>query len=142
MITLNPLSTSIEALDTSQVLSVLRLGCSVSACSILGIPSHTYTGIRARAGPTRTIDPYPNRPIKRPSINSDVPPSVLGDWATSVGLVLGPLITTEAERYKVLCLLYHYKHLNGTNLTDVPCTDLITHRVRIKPGTRPASNKT
>ena len=42
----------------------------------------------------------------------------------------------------MLCLLYHYRHLNGTDLTDLPCTDLITHRVRIAPGTKPASNTT
>ena len=42
----------------------------------------------------------------------------------------------------MLCLLYHYRHLNGTDLTDLLCTDLITHRVRIAPGIKPASNTT
>jgi len=35
--------------------------------------------------------------------------------------------------------MYHYRHFNGTDLTDLSCTDLIIHRVRIKPGTKPAS---
>ena len=65
---------------------------------------------------------------------------MLEEWAESVGLTLGPLIPTEAARHQVLCLFYHYRHLNGTDLKDLPATDLITHRVRIKPGTKPASN--
>lgn len=83
---------------------------------------------------------YPSRPILRPSIPSSIAPATLEAWANSIGLTLGPLIPTEAARYQVLALLYHYRHLNGTDLTDLPCTDLVTHRVRITPGTKPASN--
>ena len=45
------------------------------------------------------------------------------------------------DRLKVLQLLYQYRHLNREDLTDLPCTDSITHRVRIKPGINPASVK-
>lgn len=67
----------------------------------------------------------------------------LEDWATQLGLglVRGSLIPTEANRLQVLQLLWQYRHLNREDLTDLPCTDLITHRVRIVPGTRPASAK-
>ena len=70
----------------------------------------------------------------------DIPDEELEEWASSVELVLGPLIPSQEARHNVLCLLYHYRHLNGTNLRDLPSTDMITHRVRIKPGRRPASN--
>ena len=50
---------------------------------------------------------------------------------------LGPLIPSEADKLRVLQLLSHYRHLNKKDLSDLPCTDLITHRVRIAPGTKP-----
>ena len=42
----------------------------------------------------------------------------------------------------MLRLLHQYKHLNREDLRDLPCTDLITHRVRIAPSTKPHSCKT
>lgn len=97
-----------------------------------------------RSPPTtpRKINPYPSRPILRPSIPACVPSATLESWASSVGLILGPLVPDETARHQVLSLLYHYRHLNGTSLKNLPCTDIITHRVRIKPGTKPASNST
>ena len=121
--------------------SIQKPGCSVGVFSASGTPSTLLLG-RSRAEVSPKANPYPSRPICRPSINHSIPSSILGEWATSVGLTLGPLVTTEAQRHKVLCLLHHYRHLNGTDLTDLPCTDLITHRVRIAPGTKPASNTT
>ena len=91
--------------------------------------------------PAALVHPFPTRQILRPSIQARVPSATLESWAESVGLVLGPLIPNEEAKHKVLSLFYHYRHLNGTDLTDLPCTDLITHRVRITPGTKPASNK-
>lgn len=63
----------------------------------------------------------------------------LEQWAKSVEIKLGPLIPNVASRLKVLQLLYTYRHLNGNDLTDLPCTDLIVHRVCLKKGTKPAS---
>jgi hypothetical protein len=83
---------------------------------------------------------FPDRLVKRSSIQSDYHVDFLEEWATSVELQLGPLITSPEARHKVLSLLYHYRHINGTILTDLPCTDLITQCVRIKTGTKPASN--
>jgi hypothetical protein len=56
------------------------------------------------------------------------------------GLKLEPMIFTTEDRVQVLQLLYKYRHLNGGDLTNLSCTDLITHRVRIKPRTKPANN--
>jgi len=78
--------------------------------------------------------------MERPSIDTHVAPNVLKEWAEIAGLKLGPLIPSEGARHKFLCLLYHYRHLDGKDLKDLPCTDLITHRVRIAEGTKPASN--
>ena len=107
----------------------------MGAFNVSGSPSYHRTMTPA---PVKA-NPYPSRPILRPSIQHDIPTTILEEWASTVGLVLGPLISTEADRHKVLCLFYHYRHLNGTDLTDLPCTDLITHRVRIKSGTKPSS---
>ncbi len=114
-------------------IAISRPGWSVNAFSASGTPGYLQTGMG-------TV--YPNRHVVRPSIDSKVLPHILEEWAHSVGLVLGPLVPTGAARHKVLCLFYHYGHLNGTDLKVLPCTDLITHRVRIKPGTRPSSNTT
>ena len=121
--------------------SILKPGCCIRVFSASGTPGTTLLG-RSRDEVPPKVNPYPARPICRPSINHSIPSSALEDWTTSVSLTLGSLVTTEAQRHKVLYLLYHYRHLNGTDLTDLPYTDLITHRVRIAPGTKPASNTT
>lgn len=131
-------STSVIEADAS----IQKPGYSVGAFSASGTPSTGWKDQQAHNDVSKRPNPYPVRPICRPSISHSIPSDALENWATSVGLMLGPLIATEAQRYKVLCLLYHYRHLNGTDLTDLPCTDLITHRVRIAPGTKPASNTT
>ena len=113
-------------------------GWSISAFNVSGTLAHT--DLRTTPLFARKVNPYPSRPILRSSIPTNVPLATLEDWASSVGLVLGLLIPSEADRHKVFCLMYHYRHLNGTDLIDLPYIDLITHRVRIKPGTKPASN--
>ena len=75
---------------------------------------------------------------KHPDIPG-MPSSALEARADSVGLILGPPISTQSDRHKVLYFLY-YRHLNGTALKILLSTDLITHRVLIKSGTKPASN--
>ena len=56
---------------------------------------------------------------------------MLKDWISSVDLILEFLISLKALRFKVLCLLYHYRHLNEIDFTNLLLTNLITHRVRI-----------
>ena len=124
---------------SDKLLSVERPGWSVSSLSVSGTPYHTTT--RERVDSTRKTNPYPDRLVQRSSIPSNIPNLVLEDWATSVEFKLGPLVPSAAARRKTLCLLYHYRHLNGTDLTDLPCTDLITHRIRLTPGTKPSSIK-
>ena len=86
---------------------------------------------------------FPSRRMLRGSLPQHLLPSSeeLEAWAALLGLepVLGPLITTAEQRLRVLRLLHQYRHLNREDLRDLPCTDLITHRVRIAPGTKPAS---
>lgn len=86
---------------------------------------------------------FPNRRIVRSVPDYQPPLEELEAWAIRLGLkpVLGPRIPTARDRLRVLQLLYQYRHLNREDLTDLPCTDLITHRIRLKPGTKPASAK-
>lgn len=55
------------------------------------------------------------------------------------GVKLGPLIPTQADRIKVMKLLYRYEYLNSLNLSDLPATNLIVHRVQLATGITPHS---
>jgi hypothetical protein len=59
----------------------------------------------------------------------------LEEWGASVGIGIGPRVFL-VDRKRMLRLCYYYRHFNGNDLSDLPFTDLITHRVRLKPGTR------
>lgn len=61
----------------------------------------------------------------------------LCEWANGLKIQLGSLIPTEEDELRVLQLLYSYRHLNGTDLDNLPSTDLIIHRARLTPGTEP-----
>ena len=110
-------------------------GWSVGSFSVSGTPTPSFPQAPlGKAFPSRRI-------LRRSSLQH--PSEELEEWASRLGLepVLGPLITTSEQRLRVLNLLYQYRHLNREDLRDLPCTDLITHRVRIAPGTKPASAK-
>lgn len=65
--------------------------------------------------------------------------SELEKCISELGVHLGPLIPNNEERVKVLQLLYQYRHLNSVDLSDLPPTDLIMHRVKLAPGIKPYS---
>lgn len=65
----------------------------------------------------------------------------LEKWAEEVELKLGPLIPTKEDKHRVFILLYQYCHLNCVDLTDLPCTDIISHNVELVPGTKPYAVK-
>ena len=120
---------------------MMRPGWSLGALSASGTPGvyameaiHPYQESRK---------PFPDRRILRPTIKQFPPSGELEEWARRLGLekVLGPLILIPVDRLRVLQLLYQYKHLNGEDLINLPCTDLITHRVRITLGTKPFAAK-
>jgi hypothetical protein len=46
-------------------------------------------------------------------------------------------VPDETARRAVLSLLYSYRDLNDTDLIDLPATPLISHKVRLAPGTKP-----
>ena len=91
--------------------------------------------------PPNTKFPVARRPERlSPADIADVPsPASLEEWAADVKLTLGDLIPTPGDRIRVLSLLWRYRHLNATTLEEIPATDLIVHRARLKPGTRPWS---
>lgn len=123
-------------LDDQALLSVLRPGWSVNAFSASGTP-----GRPLEANQPVLRKPFPDRRPRRELPKQQPSAEVLEAWVERLGLepVLGPLIPTEADRLLVLKLLYQYRHLNGEDFTNLPCTDLITHRVCITPGTKPFS---
>lgn len=89
----------------------------------------------------RTTFPFPTRSVIRREM--DLAPSIqeLEEWAQLTGVKPGPLIPSPADRERVLRLFYTYRDLNGNNLTDLLCTDLIVHRVKLLPGINPVSVK-
>lgn len=58
----------------------------------------------------------------------------LNDWAKEKGVEVGDMISQQ-ERLDVLQLLWTYRDLEATGITDMPATDLIVHRAILKPGT-------
>jgi hypothetical protein len=130
-----------NAREDRKSFAFLNPGWSVGAFSTSGTPGYGYVEFSITDITTKA-NPFPDRLIRRLSIQSDHHINFLEEWATSIGLQLDPLVSSVEARRKVLCLIYHYRHLNGSDLTDLPCTDPITYKVRIKPGTKPASNPT
>lgn len=66
--------------------------------------------------------------------------STLEQVAQELGVVIGNLCPDD-RRLEVLQLIYTWRDLNGSDLSKLPQTDLIQHRVRIKPGTKPFAIK-
>jgi hypothetical protein len=54
---------------------------------------------------------------------------------------LNSLILFKEVKHKILCLFYHYRHLNNIDFTNLSLTDLITHRVTLKSDTKSANNE-
>ena len=122
-----------------QVHSILKPGWSANAFAASGTPSSP------KPSPTslpNKSNPFPERRIRRrnPSTEREISNEDLVSWAKEVDLVIGPLIPTEEDKFRVLRLIHAYRHLNGTDLTDLPPTDMIVHRVRLAPGTKPVSH--
>lgn len=117
--------------DPDKPSAILRPGWSAQAFSASGTP----------AQPDALRKPFPDRRPRRPAPNYQPADEELEAWVEQLSLqpVLGPLIPTKEDRLLVLRLLYQYRHLNGEDFTNLPCTDLITHRVCITPGTKPFS---
>src|SRR5215469_630394 len=83
--------------------------------------------------------PFPtDRRIHRRPLDVTATPDELELWAKDVSLSLGPLVPLD-RRIDVIRLLYTYRHLQGGSLDNLPPTDLIQHRVRLQPGTKPKS---
>ena len=127
---MNPRSTFADAIDSVKT-SGSKLAKSINQVSTGVVNSMS---LEAR---------FPvSRRIARPSLYQyEGMPAIdeLESWALRLGITLGDLIPTQSDRIRVLELLYAYRHLNGSDLTNLPATDLITHRVRMVPGTRPYS---
>lgn len=81
-------------------------------------------------------------PLRRPMVRelSDADWSEIEDWYQGNAVTTGPLLPEELrERYKRV--LYTWRDLDAQHLSDIPATDLYTHRVRLKEGTVPYSSK-
>lgn len=79
----------------------------------------------------RKINSYFNRIVFKFNINFNILIEILDKWTTKVKFILKLLIFLKATKHKVLCLLYHYRHLNEINLIDFSFIDFITHKIRI-----------
>jgi hypothetical protein len=64
----------------------------------------------------------------------------LEEWGASVGIGISSRVFS-VDRKRMLRLCYHYCYFNGNDFSDLPFTDLIIHRVRLKPGTRPYNKR-
>lgn len=57
-------------------------------------------------------------------------------WAKEKGVTLGEAISTNKAKYDLLQLLWVYQDIGAIQLKDIPPTDLITHRVKPREGTK------
>ena len=82
---------------------------------------------------------FPSRPVLRHEFDMSISEQKLEAWFTGLKLepILGPLVPSPEDRIRVLRLLHRYRHLNREDLSDLPCTDLVEHRVRIHPQVKP-----
>ena len=124
-----------------------RPGWSLNAFSASGTSgAGNYASISASSFASRSFSKersmaFSARRVVRESPREFYPLDVLEKWAEDIGLKLGPLISTDEDKHRVLMLLYQYRHLNSVDLTDLPCTDIISHNVELIPGTKPYAVK-
>ena len=111
-----------------------RPSWSAGTFSVSGTPIPSYPHAPLKQA-------FPSRRIIRGSLPQHPSSQEWEAWAKQLGLepVLGPMITTAEQRLQVLRLLHQYRHRNREDLRDLPSTDLITHRVKIAPATKPHS---
>lgn len=112
----------------------------VSIFNVSDILSFVNISLRIRVNSHRRINSYSDRQIQRSKIDMNISMTKLKTWAIEVELEMSFLISTEENIYKVLCLLYHYHHLNDTDLINLFCIDLIVHRVQITSETKLINN--
>lgn len=78
--------------------------------------------------------PTTRRPQAR-EIDRDLGITELEAWAKEKCITLGPLVPNY-DRLEVLQVLWTYRGLESTGIRDMgPATDLIKHRIQLKPGT-------
>lgn len=94
----------------------------------------------------RNEDPLPNqthpaprtfpteRRVTRRDIDRSLSKEELYEWAEKESLNIGTLVPNEIEKIKVLRLLWTYRDLGAKDLRDIPPTDLVQHRIRLKEG--------
>ncbi|POS81879.1 hypothetical protein EPUL_006749, partial [Erysiphe pulchra] len=109
-------------------------------CSNNAKTSQNYSGAKSEdssktelkniIGPKILVD---RRPSKRPI--SKAPQSEIDSWFLKSKIKIGPL--ESDQRNKITRLLFTYKDLNSTELSELPPTDLYIHRVRLREGTKP-----
>ncbi|KAK6585464.1 hypothetical protein PZA11_002191 [Diplocarpon coronariae] len=126
-------------------------------CSLLGL-SARLTGLNSNSGtiddpgesscqreldneielsPIQVATPYPThrRPCQRTL--SDESDAIIDEWFQTLGTKIGKL--TDNQQRQLKRLLYTYQDLDAKELQNLPPTDLYTHRVRLKEGTKPHS---
>ena len=99
-----------------------------------------------KSSPTSLLqkaNPFSERRLRRrnPSTPQEISNVDLVVWAQEVDLMLGSLILTEEDKFRVLRLVHAYRHLNGeSDLTDLFFTDMIVHRMRLAPRIKSVSS--
>ena len=112
----------------------------VNMFSVSDVFSFVNTSSRIQVNSHKRTNSYSDRPIWRLKINMNISMTKLKTWAIKVELELSSLISTEENIHKVLCLLYHYHHLNDTDLINLFCINLIVHWVQIASKTKLINN--
>lgn len=125
----------------SELHSLLHPGIAVSPHLSVGTATSVTQQPPDPSSSLHKAFPLPNRPLTRRKIDCTVSVEEIEQWARNVEVRLEPVVPTLKDKKDVLRLLYTYRDLNGEDLTDLPCTNLIVHRVKLLPETQPVSVK-
>lgn len=74
---------------------------------------------------------FPKKNVIRSDIHTALFLFELKEWAHLIEINLKSIIEIKEHRFLALELLHHYQYLNEKNFINLPCTDLIIHRVRL-----------
>ncbi|KAI1000793.1 hypothetical protein K3495_g7404 [Podosphaera aphanis] len=111
---------------------------SEDSASIEASPINAAT--QKATGEVRT-PPFPTR--RRPQVRqlSQQSFDVIEEWFGTSGIKIGPKVPDYSARGHLKRLLYTYRSIHAEKLEHMPPTDLYTHKIRLKSGTRPFARK-
>ena len=136
---LEPLSVAAPRLTTTLPgASEFRTLLSLSTCVEPDTLQECFPETCEEEAPSPVVSFPTSRRVHRRRVPSpaETPDDQVERWFEDSGIQLGPLVPPELVP-EVKRTFFAWRDLNATTVKDIPPTDLIVHRVRLKPGVLP-----